>query len=591
MAARAATAKKAKGKASSKGSFGYPWGTERPNAVIERLSEAQFAQAEEEIRQIQAETARRIRQIEMRVAVLDQVKRGVQQCCVMSPGGKFRFSRDLADAAGPMFDLSMAREVVDLDKRRPGRPSATANPEMQALRSIMRELVHEPAAQQRKRLASAAADPSNGDCKLPRRRISPVRSPVSSPTALPASLAPVSEIVVPLMSGVETAMASAEAGGEANPTGIDLAVAAQAALPEPEPVFEPEPEPEPEPEIDEAARRLLADSLTVVDRNGDRQEWTALVDREAEGASLFQPRSYVGRVMYFQAQTAERIESRSTRLDWNLLPEGLRQPALPELTSDPNTPVPALQAEFWGFGLPWTAPPEELAEPDVRKMLDVGRAFELGYYQPRTDQEWGRTVRMSGGVHRVAQRFEILMQDPRAVEVLRHEVWPLVLARRDILNGLAADVAAGKLTYAPLSDRERDRNHSLEYLMFKVADFDVLNSLNRTYWDMWALRMVDKLDWPEGLSRRELSEKFGAGQRIDYPPNLCVYDPAYPDWLVPYHYRAIENAGVLVHVDGEPIDVTGMLLSEQIIEPSLESFWDMVEKRLSATEIRGIDVV
>lgn len=573
MAAQAAARKKAKPK--GKGSFGYPWGTERPNDVLRRLEEAQFAQAEDEIRQIEAETARRIRKIKLRMVILDQVKRGVQQCCVVTPGGKFRFSRDLADAAGPMIDLGVVREVVDLDKRRPGRPSATANPDMQALRSVMRELVHEPAAHYRRRLTNGltVTAPVIGiECKSTPREIA-VGSDgeaASSPTAL----APASDIVVPAESepSAETAVIVGE-------------VATWETL-----RAEAEPEPVAERDFDPAVQRILADALSTIDMEGDERDWVESIDQQVEADPLLVSRMRVSGGYGFRAQTQEREQSRMARLDLSLLPEDLRAPLFPEMTGDPNSPVPALQAEFWEHGLPWFAKDEDLSETDIRKMMDVARAYQIGTFKPRDDYAWEVGIRQAGGLHRMMGRYTEMLKEPRRIEALRHEVWPLVAARRDILNGLAADVASGKLTFSPLSDRPEDLERSLEYTMFREADYTLLNSLNRTYWDMWALRMVDKLDWPAGLSRRELSEKFGAGQPLDTPPNLCVYDPSYPDWLVPYHYRAIENGGILVHAGGEPFDMSQVQV-EMIRYPTMEAFWDGVCEILSNQPIRGIDVV
>lgn len=563
MAVHVATGRKPKAKTSPRsgsGSFGYPWGTERPNTLNERLGLAQFTLAEDEIREIEAEAKRKIRQIRMRVAVLDQIRHGVQKCCTMKADGKLRFNRKLADAAGALFDVSMACEVVDLDRRRPGRPSATANAERQALRAVMRELVHDPAAEYRRRQIEGSVAPDGGggsECKTRRHPISVVGTGEVAGGVSP--LTPASDIVVPPVAETEV---------EASLTGrhSDLTTVTEA---------EPEPEPMSPPESDPDVLRAIAADLAETDMASERFEWNGALEVLVTEDPALPFRMPGGGTGYFPSHSRERQALREKRLNAELLPADQREPILPELTSDPNKPIPALVDVIWGMGLPWDKDPREASEAELRAMLDVSASNELGYLRVSDDGEWDRTLRRAGSLAEVARRFDNLLQGSRESEALRREVWPLVLARRDCLNALRFDVASGKITYSPLSDHVEDMEKSLEYSLFKRADFDLLNSLHEHYWRKYCL-IVDNLDWPKGLSRRELYEKFGAGESPDEIPNLCVYDPRYPNWLVPPHFRAIENAGLVAHINQGPMDIS-ILQRVAELEPN-----DSLERRAFA---------
>ncbi len=531
---QAATRKKPKVKASPRsgaGSFGYPWGTERPNAVYERLGMAQFAQAEDEIRQVEAEAARRIRQIRMRMDVLDQIKRGVQKCCTVMADGKLRFSRELADAAGPLFDVSMAREVVDLDKRRPGRPSATANQETQALRAVMRELVHDPAAEYRRRQIEGGVTPDGaggGECKTRRR-------PVAADTEV-SPLAPAGDIVVPPSAETEVEAALSEGVGDIH----DEAVAGAEALTLPILVSE----------VDVAEARSPALLASLARLEEAVIEWDTIDAAKARirqsAARLTNPAQVDAitaliaaaptvisrRRFYLPDQEAMRVAS----MDFVRVPGGADPTFGDHWSIDPASPPTEIFEEFPGCDLPWDASYDSLSEDDARRMwgLAIRDDADRAYAYPL--MKWRQDVKFYRGVPAMFETYASHLELRREEETYRRQAWELVIARRDLIKGLLRMLALDELTLDPASWRLRDRMRSVRYLVFRNSDFMFLLLMNVKLWPVYALRSVDKLPWLEGFDRRSLISDFGGAMDPDVCPPIGAWD-RLPLWLLPeVHY-------------------------------------------------------
>lgn len=561
MAVQVATRKKPKAKASPRsgsGSFGYPWGTERPNAVYERLGMAQFAQAEDEIRQVEAEAARRVRQIRMRMDVLDQIKRGVQKCCTVMADGKLRFSRELADAAGPLFDVSMAREVVDLDKRRPGRPSATSNLETQALRAVMRELVHDPAAEYRRRQIEGGVAPDGAggsECKTRRRPVAIV--PLGEVATQVSPLAPAGDIVVLPSVETEVEAALSDEVGDIPDEAEAVAEAEASTLSTLVPEVRGEAVPEVLPEVVEARSPALLASLVRLEEAVI--EWDTIDAVKARirqsTARLTSPAQVDGitslitaaptvisrRRFYLPDQEAMRLAS----MDFVRVPGGVDPTFGDHWSIDPASPPTEIFEEFPGCDLPWDAPYDGLSEDDARRMwgLAINDDADRAYVYPL--MKWRQDVKFYRGVPAMFETYASHLELRREEETYRRQAWELVIARRDLIKGLLRMLALDELTLDPASWRLRDRMRSVRYLVFRNSDFMFLLLMNVKLWPAYALRSVDKLSWLEGFDRRSLIADFGGEMDPDVCPPIGAWD-RLPLWLLPevHYYHSLTSTPI-----------------------------------------------
>ncbi|AYO84701.1 DUF4011 domain-containing protein [Methylobacterium brachiatum] len=518
-------------KESGPGSFGYPWGTERPTAFMKRLDQAIHSSCEDEIRRIREEADRKIRQVEIRCSVLTQIRDSVANCCVLTSSGKLRFKRGLAAAAGPLIDVEALRGVVDLDRRRPGRPSVNKNSETLALRSILRELVYDPAAEERERRGAEARQAE---------RAKSTRSAQSDavPTTVRAAPAPEPEIVsaAEVVSHVPDA-ASALAAANEDMVGADAGFAV-----EPEhadSVAEP---------VDEAGS-IAAPALlpALLDEVG-----SVFQDLDGADPRVVDLTSCIDKVVdIFSSEIeAQRLSAR----DPKRLPEGFDPTWAEHWQPDPNAHLPEMYAEFITFGAAINKAPEELTDEEARLLLGpVLFGLPYDYHKNPAKYEgvklppvftrekdvsefrWqGEIARAGGTLQQIAIKYKDNVDYRREVERARHRMWPLAVRRRDFIKALMVSVAAGELTFAPVSSRMSDLRRSVQWRVFREADHNWLLTISLPDQKLYTQQILDKLPWPAGLSRIELMERFGEGAAPTTLENLSSYGRP-PNWLIPDH--------------------------------------------------------
>lgn len=516
-------------KQSGSSTFGYPWGTERPTAFMKRLDQAIHSSCEDEIRRIREEADRKIRQIEIRQLVLMQIRDGVANCCVQTSSGKLRFKRKLADAAGPLVDVEALRGVVDLDRRCPGRPSVNENSETLALRSILRELVYDPAAEERERRGAEARQAE---------RAKPARRVKSETIRLVTDGAPEPEIVsaAEVVAHVPDAVAVLSAANE------DVVGADEGFAVEPEhveAVLEQDDEP-----ASAAAPALLPALLAEVA--------SVLEDIDDADPRAVEPSSYIGNVvdLFSPEIEAQRLSAR----DPKRVPEGFDPAWAEHWQLDPNAHLAEMYAEFITFGAAIDKAPEDLTDEEARLLLGpVLFGLPYDYYKNPAKYEdvklpqvftrekdvpeirWqGEIARAGGTLQQIAIKYKDNVDARREIERARHRMWPLAVRRRDFIKGLMISAAVGDLTFAPISSRMSDLRRSVQWRVFREADHNWLLSISLSDQKLYTQQILDKLPWPAGLSRIELMERFGAGAAPTALENLSSYGRP-PHWLVPDH--------------------------------------------------------
>lgn len=93
-------------------------------------------------------------------------------------------------------------------------------------------------------------------------------------------------------------------------------------------------------------------------------------------------------------------------------------------------------------------------------------------------------------------------------------------------------LAAGEMTFEPVSNARADLMRSVRYLVFRGPDHDWLPLSKRQDFEIYYKRILDKLTWPEGLSRIELVDRFGQGMSSDDVQNMSAMGRP-PHWLLP----------------------------------------------------------
>lgn len=521
---------------SGPGSFGYPWGTQRPTAFIEQLDRAIHPSEEDEMRRLDEEYERKKRQVRLRRSVLTQIRDSVANCCVPTSSGKLRFKRKLADAAGPLVDFEALRGVVDLDRRRPGRPSANKNSDIQALRSVLRELVYDPAAEERERRGAEvrqASRASEGSVAKPR---------------------PALKVVNELKSEAEAE--TEVGGGPAIVSASDVVGSALDAVALPDPANEdtaaavvPEPGREPEPL---AAPALLS------------SQGAEMMAAMRDGGPLIASAQVVD--FFSKAVEAERAQL--------LVPK--RMPKAIDLTwadhwdLDPNAPLPEMIEVFQAFGAAIDKRPEDLTDDEAfllgasavfptlnwdrttRKDVPNPKAFRRG--EPVPKFQWENEIRISGGtVQMLVAKWGRLVDDLRLEERTRRAMWPLAIARRDLIKRLMTEVSAGTLSFAPRSSRWADLARSVQWRVFRDADHEPLLLLTHYEMELYQQRILDKLPWPEGLSRIELMQAFSEGMPLDKARGIVAYSTR-PKWLVPDQLNTSSPVFSVLTIERESYD-------------------------------------
>lgn len=520
-------------KESGPGSFGYPWGTQRPTAFIEQLDRAIHPSEEDEMRRLDEEYERKKRQVRMRRSVLTQIRDSVANCCVQTSSGKLRFKRELADAAGPLIDVEVYRGVVDLDRRRPGRPSANENLETQALRSILRELVYDPAAEERERRGAEARKVE----RAKRSRLTK-RDAISKPVGEATASAPEPEIVsaADVVAPVPDAVATLAAANE-DVVGADegFAVEPERADAMVEKVDEPLPM---------AAPVLLPALLAEVA--------SVLQDIDDADPRAVESSSYIGNVvdLFSPEIEAQRLGAVNSKR----LPAGFDPTWAEHWQPDPNAHLAEMYAEFITFGAAIDKAPEDLTDAEARLLVGpVLFGLPYDYHENPAKYEgvklrpvfsreqdvseflWqGEIARAGGSLQQIAIKYKDNVDARREIERARRRLWPLALRRRDFIKGLMVSAAVGDLTFAPISSRMSDLRRSVQWRVFREADHNWLLSISLSDQKLYTQRILDKMPWPAGLSRIELMEQFGGDASPMALQNLSSYGRP-PHWLVPDH--------------------------------------------------------
>ncbi|MCP1535662.1 hypothetical protein [Methylorubrum extorquens] len=248
--------------------------------------------------------------------------------------------------------------------------------------------------------------------------------------------------------------------------------------------------------------------------------------------------------------SAEVEAERARRRDPRRLPADYDPAWADHWPRDPNVPLPEMMAEFLAFGTAIDTPPGELSDEEARLLAGPAIFPKPLDYNSVTDKErpgrdfftreqdmppraWELEIRLAGGTaQKLVAKNGLYINPFRAEERSRRRMWPLVVARRDLIKGLMEGLAVGEFSFEPVSMSEADLVRSVRWRVFREADHDWLGLVGRDDLQLYYTRILDKLPWPTGLSRRDLVVRFGQGQAPDEMPNLSTQGRP-PVWLLP----------------------------------------------------------
>lgn len=509
----------------------YAWGSERPSARRARLKRQ--IEATQALKAAAAEAyARKLAEIDaleaVRVADLEEVD-------VMTHGGAAPYDRSLeADpkiANRPRVENTQAVYGRGAKLKRSTLPTRVIAVGDDALQ--IRKGAKGSKASARKRTAAGKARPV---------------APEATAQAASSEVVDTVEMVPPGTSAQEPTTVAPESG----------IVVPEAAL---DPVSEPVSEPETIP----AAPMILPSQIRAV---------AALYGAPGTSpARTGNPAVLGGWVV--EAFSAEVEAERAQLIVPGRLPKGYDPTWADHWVENPNAPLPEMLAAFQAFGAAIDKSPEDLTDEEAyllgaaamfptltwdratRTDVPNPRAFRRG--EPVDTFRWDNEIRRSGGtVQKLVAKWYRSVDDLRTEERTRRAMWPLALARRDLIKTLMTEVALGTLSFAPRSMRMADLDRSVQWNVFRRADHEPLVVNPHYNVELYHQRILDNLPWPEGLSRRELLAQFGAGASPDKVRGLS-YASRPPHWLVPDHLWLSSTAFRPLTIEREPHEPGGVL--------------------------------
>lgn len=240
--------------------------------------------------------------------------------------------------------------------------------------------------------------------------------------------------------------------------------------------------------------------------------------------------------------SAEALAERAKLRDPRRLPAGYDPSWADTWVRDPLAPLPDMVREFITFGTAVDKRPEDLTDEEARllagpAMFPIPEDFDPADYRGRplppfftrekdvSAYEWKAEITRAGGtMQKLVARNALYIDEVREIERARRRMWPYAVARRDLIKGLMEGLAVGELSFEPVSMAPADLARSVCWLVFRWADHDWLQLIANADLDLYYTRILDKLPWPEGLSRRVLLERFGKGVDLTSPLNMSSQD-------------------------------------------------------------------
>lgn len=240
--------------------------------------------------------------------------------------------------------------------------------------------------------------------------------------------------------------------------------------------------------------------------------------------------------------SAEALAERAKLRDPRRLPAGYDPSWADAWVRDPLAPLPEMVREFITFGTAVDKRPEDLTDEEARllagpAMFPIPEDFDPADYRGRplppfftrekdvSAYEWKAEITRAGGtMQKLVARNALYIDEVREIERARRRMWPYAVARRDLIKGLMEGLAVGELSFEPVSMAPADLARSVRWLVFRWADHDWLQLIANADLDLYYTRILDKLPWPEGLSRRVLLERFGKGVDLTSPLNMSSQD-------------------------------------------------------------------
>lgn len=240
--------------------------------------------------------------------------------------------------------------------------------------------------------------------------------------------------------------------------------------------------------------------------------------------------------------SAEALAERAKLRDPRRLPAGYDPSWADAWVRDPLAPLPEMVREFITFGTAVDKRPEDLTDEEARllagpAMFPIPEDFDPADYRGRplppfftrekdvSAYEWKAEITRAGGtMQKLVARNALYIDEIREIERARRRMWPYAVARRDLIKGLMEGLAVGELSFEPVSMAPADLARSVRWLVFRWADHDWLQLIANADLDLYYTRILDKVPWPEGLSRRALLERFGKGVDLTSPLNMSSQD-------------------------------------------------------------------
>lgn len=541
-------------------SYEYLWGTMRWRVLRKKLMKMDFTAGERQIAEIRAECDRLCQVIALRPVLREQLIEIIDSCVA---DGRYSAQR-----AGSVVlpDLTPFEEVIVSSQRTAGRPRKEGNEARivnPSIRNAMAAILTQPQLAETEKLRRGS---KRGCIKNGKSRGSQSR-------ARPGG--PVREKSVPIIS-LETVAVAPEKQGVDLPvmeTGLQTVEAVEVHVEEGSSIPVPALDWEVVSSQPDMVHREAVFSQTYLDAMKAYAEQDPMDTSEMSDLEIRDHCQKHGIPLrrYPELFTPEEESEMAALADRSVWPASYDHDWAKDWPKDPLTPMPIMVEEFPHFGMNaneplrkwhalrdagreagqiedvkfkdvpdplegmseetawnWIGPSELPRPPGFPRVSPEGRYFSLG--SPLQEMLKTQRLRAFRGsaktvlLNKLVKYTELATMNVSFGRLFGHEfdvnwqieqegyrqrLWAKVLQRVDLIRYGMVRVGLGRMTI-----------DAVKADVFQW-DFDAMVSLSEDECVTYVRRILDKLPWPEGFSRRELVEALGHGQSPDEVMDMC----------------------------------------------------------------------